>query len=123
MAEKKLNTTPPEIVTLYDKLIATIPEIERKGDTNPYTSCNGNMFTHLSPGGILAIRLAPKDIETFIKKYKARLMVSYGIVRKEYVEVPAGLLKKTNELKQYLELSFAYVKTLKAKPSAKTKSK
>jgi hypothetical protein len=34
-------------VTLYDKLIATRPEIERKGDANPYTAVNGNMFTIL----------------------------------------------------------------------------
>ena len=32
---------------LYDKLIATIPEIERKGDANPYTSLNDNVFTLL----------------------------------------------------------------------------
>src|SRR5580692_12726071 len=30
-----------------DKLIATNPSIERKGDANPYTSLNGNMFTLL----------------------------------------------------------------------------
>jgi hypothetical protein len=41
---------------LYDKLIATIPEIERKGDANPYTSLNGNMFTLLHQSK-LAIRL------------------------------------------------------------------
>ena len=34
-------------VALYDKLIATHPAIERKGDANPYTSLNGNMFTLL----------------------------------------------------------------------------
>lgn len=39
------KTTPNE--ALYDKLIATIPEIESKGDANPYTSLNGNMFTLL----------------------------------------------------------------------------
>ena len=28
-------------------------------------------------------------------------MIAYGIVMKEYVEVPDSLLKKTNELKAY----------------------
>jgi hypothetical protein len=37
-------------VGLYDALIATIPETERKGDANPYTSLNGNMFTLLNQG-------------------------------------------------------------------------
>jgi len=33
----------------YDKLIAASPGVERKGDTNPYTAHNGNMFTTLHP--------------------------------------------------------------------------
>ncbi len=44
-------------VDLYDKLLATIPGIERKGDANPYTSLNGNMFTLLQGSRSLAIRL------------------------------------------------------------------
>lgn len=44
---------------LYDKLIATIPEIKREGDANRYTSLNGNMFTLLHQSR-LAIRL-PED--------------------------------------------------------------
>ena len=107
----------PEKIELFDKLIATIPEIERKGDTNPYTSHNGNMFTHLSPDGKLAIRLPEKEREAFIKKYKPQLNVAYGIVRKEYVDVPDSLLKKTRELKPYLAMSYEYAKTLKAKPT------
>ena len=54
------KTAPNE--ALYDKLIATIPEIERKGDAIPYTSLNGNMFTLLHQSG-LAIRL-PEDERT-----------------------------------------------------------
>jgi TfoX/Sxy family transcriptional regulator of competence genes len=38
---------------------------------------------------------------------------------REYVTVPNELLKNTNELQQYLELSYEYVKTLKPKPSKK----
>jgi len=34
-------------VELYETLIATIPNLERKGDANPYTAINGNMFTLL----------------------------------------------------------------------------
>ena len=41
----KKSTVPSEKVELYDKLIKTNPKIERKGDANPYTSLNGNMFT------------------------------------------------------------------------------
>ncbi len=106
---------------MYNKLIATNPEIERKGDTNPYTSYNGNMFTHLTPEGILAIRLPEKEREAFLKKYKTKLQESYGVVRKEYVVVPDDLLEKTSELKIYLDISYAYAKTLKPKPTTKGK--
>ena len=41
---KKL--THAEKVDLYDKLIRTNSNLERKGDTIPYTSLNGNMFTY-----------------------------------------------------------------------------
>ena len=121
MATKKEKNTPPDKVALYDKLIATNPEIERKGDTNPYTACNGNMFTHLTPEGILAIRLPEKEREAFLKKYKTKLQESYGVIRKEYVIVPDDLLKKTSELKTYLDMSYAYAKTLKPKPTTKSK--
>src|SRR5580692_11363260 len=69
---------------LYDNLIATRPEIERKGDANPYTSLNGNMFTLLHQGK-LAIRLSEDEREKFLKKYKTNLFEAYGTVMKEYV--------------------------------------
>ncbi len=121
MPTNKKPGPPPEKVALFDKLIATIPEIERKGDTNPYTSYNGNMFTHLTPDGIFSIRLSEKDVEAFIKKYKTKLLEIYGIVKKDFVVVPDDLFKKTDELKPYLQKSFDYVKTLKAKPTTKAK--
>jgi len=123
MPAKKNQGPPPEKVALFDKLIATIPEIERKGDTNPYTSHNGNMFTHLTPDGIFSIRLSEKDLEAFIKKYKTKLLEIYGITKKDFAVVPDDLLKKTNELKPYLQKSFDHVKTLKPKPTTKTKKR
>jgi hypothetical protein len=121
MGTQQKQFPPAEKIALYDKLIATNPVIERKGDTNPYTAHNGNMFTHLSPEGVLAIRLPEKERELFVKKYKTRLNVAYGVVRKEYVEVPDSLLKKTSELKIYLDMSYAYTKTLKPKSTTKSK--
>jgi len=121
MASKKEKNIASDKVALFDKLVATNPNVERKGDTNPYTSCNGNMFTHLTPEGVLAIRLPEKDREIFIKKYKTKLQESYGVIRKEYVVVPDSLLKKTSELKTYFDISYEYAKTLKPKPTAKSK--
>lgn len=106
-------------VDLYDKLIATHPEIARKGAANPYTSLNGHMFTLLHNSRSLAIRLPADERAEFLKKHKTRLFEAYGVVMKEYVAVPDTLLKNTKELQKYLELSYEYAKTLKAKPTKK----
>lgn len=95
-----------------------MPEIERKGDTNPYTSLNGNMFTLLNLGR-LAIRLPDAEREKFIKKYRTALYEAYGAVMKEYVAVPDALLARTKELQPYLRMSYEYAKTLKPKATKK----
>ncbi len=119
MGSPKKNSAPAAKVDLYDKLIATHPEIERKGAANPYTSLNGNMFTLLHDSSRLAIRL-PEDARVeFLQRYKTTLFEAYGAVMKEYVSVPEALLKNTKELQKYLEMSYEYVKTLKPKPTKK----
>jgi hypothetical protein len=105
---------------LYKKLVATNPNVERKGATVPYTSVNGHMFSYLSKEGKLALRLPPAEREAFLKKYKAQLCTAYGVVQPEYVEVPDALLAKTAELKKFFDASYEYVASLKPK---KTKSK
>jgi hypothetical protein len=112
---------PAAKVASYEKLLATHPEVERKGDTNPYTSLNGHMFTHLAPPGTLAIRLGPDDVAAFLKKYKTTLFESYGVAKKDWVVVPDTLLKKTSELAPYFERSLEYVRSLKPKPSKSRK--
>ena len=118
MAAKK-NNIPADKLELYEKLIATNPEIERKGAANPYTSVNGHMFSYLNPAGSLALRLPEEAREKFLKKYKTTLFEAYGAVMKEYVTVPDSLLKNTRELQKYLDLSYQYVQTLKPKASRK----
>ena len=120
-AKKQLNSVPPDKLELFEKLVATNPGIERKGAVNPYTAYNGHMFSLLSPAGVLSLRLPEKEREEFLKKYKTKLSESYGVVRKEYVDVPDALLKNTKELKKYFDISLNYIKTLKPKPTTKPK--
>jgi hypothetical protein len=108
-------------VALYEKLVATLPEVERKGATMPYTSVNGHMFSYLSKTGTLALRLPEEARAAFLQKYKTQLCTAYGVIQKEYVDVPDALLKKTAELKKYFALSFAYVSALKPKSTTKKK--
>jgi hypothetical protein len=115
----KKKTVTATYVDLYDRLIATIPEIERKGAANPYTSLNGNMFTLLHQSRTLAIRLPEDKREEFLKRYKSTLLKAYGAVMNEYVVVPDSLLNNTKELRKYLEFSYEYTKALKPKQTRK----
>ena len=118
---KKEPTPPLSPATLdsYDRLIATIPELKRKGENNPYTSLNGHMFSFLGEDGLVAIRLPQGAREAFLEKYHSQLCIAHGTVMKEYISVPADLLAHTEELKPIFETSFAYVKSLKPKPTKK----
>ena len=108
-------------LALYEKVLAAVPGVDRKGDTVPFASQNGHMFTYLSKAGVMALRLPERDREVFLKKYAARLCTQYGVVQKEYVEVPDALLRKPAELAKYLKVSFAFVSELKPKSAARKK--
>jgi hypothetical protein len=110
-----------EALALYEKLVATNPAVERKGDTMPYTSLNGHMFSVLHKDGSVALRLPAAELETFLVKYATKLSVQYGIVQKEYAVVPDALLKKTKELARWFETSRAWVASLKPKPTTRAK--
>ena len=116
------ETIPQDKLELFTQLIDTHPDIELKGGKKmAYTSHNGNMYTLLSKEGKVGIRLGKEEREAFIQKYDSQLCVQYGAVMKEYVEVPDTLLPNTDELKPYLAMSYAYVQTLKPKPTKKKK--
>ena len=116
------GNAPSDKLELYEKLVATIPGLQRKGATVPYTSRNGHMFSYLSKEGRLALRLPAAERESFLATYKARLCQAYGKVQPEYVEVPDSLLGSTRELKKFFECSYAYVSSLKPKPTTKKKA-
>src|ERR1700733_14707838 len=107
MAKPTAAAVPAEKLELYEKLVATNPNVERKGATVPYTSLNGHMFSYLSKEGKLQLRLPAVEREAFLKKYKAKLSEEYGVVQPEYVEVPDSLLASTRELKKFFDCSYA----------------
>jgi hypothetical protein len=108
-------------LALYDKLLATNPDVKRKGDTMPYTSLNGNMFSLFTKENRLTLRLPAGEREVFLTRYKTTLSKQYGFVQPEYVVVPDALLAKTAELKRYFDVSYAYVTSLRPKPTTKKK--
>jgi hypothetical protein len=122
MATEKETQKYATTLALYEKLIATNPALERKGDTMPYTSLNGHMFSLLAKDGSLGLRLSKEDREEFIKKYNTELMKQYGVIMKEHVIVPDKLLANTKELKKYFDQSYEYIKSLNPKPTTKGKT-
>ena len=108
-------------LALYDKLLATNPKVDRKGDTMPYTSLNGNMFSLFTKENRLTLRLPAGEREAFLTRYETTLSEQYGHVQPEYVVVPDTLLPKTVELKHYFDISYAYVSSLRPKPTTKKK--
>jgi hypothetical protein len=109
-----------EIIRQYEALVATRPDLERKGRTMPYTSINGHMFSFLAPDGTLALRLPDDDRAAFLEKYDTTLIEQHGRVLKEYVAVPPALLGRLEELKPYFELSCRHVSSLRPKKAART---
>jgi hypothetical protein len=119
--KKEQSNIPQDKLYAYDRLVATNPEIERKGATIPYTSVNGHMFSYFNKeDGSFGLRLPTEIREEFLRKYKTTLLESFGMVMKEYVVVPDKLLLNTKELKPYFDTSFTYVRSLKPKPSRKS---
>jgi hypothetical protein len=110
-------------IALYEKLVKTNIKAALKGDTIPYTSINGHMYSYLSKEGVLALRLPEKERIIFLEQYQTTLMEAYGIVQKEYVVVPDSLLKNTDELKPWFESSYIYAGLLKPKPGKGKKKK
>jgi hypothetical protein len=118
MTAKKATSSMPENQELYEQLMKSVPGIEVKGATMPYTSLNGNMFSFLKEGSV-ALRLPEKEREQFLKKYKSKLFETSGTVMKEYVTIGPTLLSKTEELSSYVSSSFRYAKTLRPKATRK----
>jgi len=107
-------------LALYERLVATNSDVDRKGAMMPYTSVNGHMFSVLTKDNKLALRLPEDARSAFLKRYKTTLCEQYGHVMPEYVIVPDSLLKKTNELKRFFGVSYTYVSGLKPKATTRT---
>ena len=120
---KSKSSILPKTLALYEKLVATNPEVERKGATVPYTSANGTMFSFLTAHGTLALRLPPDQLEAFFKKYNTTHPVAYGKVMKDWAAVPGSLLASTKELAKYFNLSFQHANSKKPEVKSAKKAK
>lgn len=108
---------PADKLELYEAVVSSHDQAERKGATMPYTSLNGHMFSFLDATGTLLLRLSPEDRETFLKKYDSTIAEQHGRQMKEFVVAPDAFLGKTREVGEWFDRSYRWVGTLKPKPS------
>ncbi len=116
MAKKSPNV-PEDKLALYEAVVATLPEVERKGAANPYTSRNGHMFSFFDRDGVMSLRLPKDALEAFRAEYRTGPSIQYGAVMREYVVIPDALLMDTARLTLYFRQSYDYIGTLKPKPT------
>ena len=114
MSAKGTGKAPPHLER-YERLVATIAGVERKGVTLPYTSLNGHMFSFVADDGTVALRLATDDRAAFVERYGASLHQAHGTVMREYVSVPDALADDTTSLAPWFERNRSYVAGLKPK--------
>jgi hypothetical protein len=100
---------PPEKLELYEELVSTIEDVERKGAANPYTSRNGYMTSFLDKAGEVSIRLDKPDREEFLERYDSRISVQYGSQMKEFVVVPNDMLEAMDEISDWFVKSWDWV--------------
>ncbi|MBS9462951.1 hypothetical protein KIM67_11050 [Flagellimonas sp. 389] len=103
------------VLKIYNEIVESNPNFERKGKTMPYTSVNGHMFSQLNKDGELGIRLSKEDTDAFDKAYGAQPFKSYGATMREYVLIPKSLFIDKKKLGEYLQKGFEYVMSLPSK--------
>ena len=74
----QVDGIPAAAIERYDAVIATRPDIERKGASMPYTSTNGHMFSFLTPEGTLALRLSTSDRKRFLESHPDATVEQHG---------------------------------------------
>ncbi|MCR9253369.1 MAG: hypothetical protein NXI20_23345 [bacterium] len=98
-----------EKLAIYDKIIATNSNFERKGKTVPYTSANGHMFTLLNKDGEIGFRLSMESGERFMEEYNTTRFKSHGAFMRGYVLIPERLYDDMGLLSKLLQESYEYV--------------
>jgi len=85
---KAAASAPADRVALYERLVATNPQVERKGATMPYTSLNGNMFSFLMKSGRVGLRLPEAERERSSKSTRRNSSSSTASFRRSTSKCP-----------------------------------
>ena len=110
---------PRDKLEAYEAVVATRPDVPRRGARNPYTSLNGTMTSFLDRAGSMGLRLSAADRVAFLAEYRTGLAQQYGRTMPEFVVVPDALLTDTAALAPWYTRSLDWVATLPPKPTKK----
>jgi TfoX/Sxy family transcriptional regulator of competence genes len=116
---KAWKKTSPELVAAFDKAVPKSPGVTRRpmfGYASAFV--NGNMFAGTFQDTIV-VRLAETDRGALLKLKGAAPFEPMGHPMKEYVVVPASLVRKPNELGTWIERGHRYALTLPVKGATK----
>lgn len=109
---------PPKLARVFDSALASLRGTERRSMFGyPAAFVNGNMFAGLVRDKMI-LRLGLADIEKFLGLPGATPFIAMGGRRmKQWVVVPAAMLKSPRSLKPWLARALAHGRSLPAKVS------
>lgn len=122
MSPNKMSPAPQEMITLFERVIKTVPGAQvRKMFGYPTAFINGNMFAGLHDNYMI-VKLAPDDLKMLMQSHKTHLFEPMpGRPMKEYVVIPPAIINSEPELVEWLGKSFDYVNSFPAKQPKKKK--
>jgi hypothetical protein len=110
----------PELLAVFDTMIAGVKGVERKGATMPYVSINGNMYAMISKAGRIGLRLDEKDRETFFATFgDSPFEGAPGFINKDYAAIPTKMYGNSKLLQTWFKISHAAASRLMPKPTTR----
>ncbi len=116
----KWRRSPEELIKRFAEITESLVEIEpRKMFGYPCAFLNGHLFVGLHQENMV-LKLNDDDREEFFKTYRTRPFEPMaGRIMREYAIVPEKVIASDKLIKEWLQRSMAYVKSLPPKVAKK----
>jgi TfoX/Sxy family transcriptional regulator of competence genes len=120
----KWRPSPPELVKMFEKSLKPFSEIQtRKMFGYPVAFVNSHMFAGLHQDNMI-LRLSGDDRTGFLQQDGAKIFEPLpGRFMREYVVVPASMLRSAKPLDAWLRKAWAYARSLPPKAATSRSEK
>jgi len=120
----KRRPSPPELVKMFEKSLKPFSEIQtRKMFGYPVAFVKGHMFAGLHQDNMI-LRLSGDDRTGFLQQDGAKIFEPMpGRLMREYVVVPASMLRSAKPLDVWLKKAWTYARSLPPKAAASRSGK